>query len=66
LRAGLPIPGRGPKLKLDVKKNLTYKRSNHFLFKRSTFFPHQDISFHSDESKEQPVEESVSIVLSLF
>lgn len=65
LRAGLPIPGRGPKLKLDVKKNLSHKqRSNHFLFKRSTFFPHQDISFNSsDESKEQPLaEESVSIV----
>jgi len=65
LRAGLPIPGRGPKLKLDAKKSLTHKqRSNHFLFKRSTFFPHQDIAFNSsDESKEQPVaEESVSTV----
>ncbi|XP_011697921.1 PREDICTED: ZZ-type zinc finger-containing protein 3 [Wasmannia auropunctata] len=58
LRAGLPIPGRGPKLKLDVKKSLTHKqRSNHLLFKRSTFFPHQDIAFSSDDSKEQPVAE---------
>ncbi|XP_071639106.1 ZZ-type zinc finger-containing protein 3-like [Temnothorax longispinosus] len=59
LRAGLPIPGRGPKLKLDVKRSLTHKqRNNHFLFKRSTFFPHQDISFNSsDEIREQPVAE---------
>ncbi|KYQ59240.1 ZZ-type zinc finger-containing protein 3 [Trachymyrmex zeteki] len=58
LRAGLPIPGRGPKLKVDVKKGLIHKRNNQFLFKRSTFFPHQDISFNtSDESKEQPVAE---------
>lgn len=65
LRAGLPIPGRGPKLKMDVKKSLTHKQRNHFLFKRSTFFPHQDIVFNSsDESKEQPVaEESVSITI---
>ncbi|KAL6442812.1 hypothetical protein ACFW04_002700 [Cataglyphis niger] len=55
LRAGLPIPGRGPKIKLDVKKGLTHKhqRNNHLLFKRSTFFPHQDISFNiADENKE--------------
>ncbi|KMQ93394.1 zz-type zinc finger-containing protein 3-like protein [Lasius niger] len=61
LRAGLPIPGRGPKIKLDVKKGLTHKhqRNNHFLFKRSTFFPHQDISFNtSDENKEQLLTES--------
>ena len=64
MRAGLPIPGRGPKLKVDVKKSLIHKRNNQFLFKRSTFFPHQDITFNtSDESKEQPVaEESVSTV----
>ncbi|XP_036138970.1 ZZ-type zinc finger-containing protein 3 isoform X2 [Monomorium pharaonis] len=57
---GLPIPGRGPKLssKLDVKKSFTHKqRNNHLLFKRSTFFPHQDISFTLDESKEQPLAE---------
>ncbi|KAL6261636.1 hypothetical protein P5V15_006724 [Pogonomyrmex californicus] len=58
LKAGLPIPGRGPKVKLDVRRNLTHKqRHNHLLFKRSTFFPHQDIPFNSDESKEQPVAE---------
>lgn len=66
LRAGLPIPGRGPKLssKMEFKKSFTHKqRTNHSLFKRSTFFPHQDISFNSDENKEQPVaDESVSIV----
>lgn len=66
LRAGLPIPGRGPKVKLDVKRGLSHRhqRNNHFLFKRSTFFPHQDISLNiSDENKEQPVaEESVNIV----
>jgi len=58
-RAGLPIPGRGPKLKLDVKRNLSHKqRNNHFLFKRSTFFPHQEIALNlSDENKEQPVVE---------
>lgn len=66
LRAGLPIPGRGPKIKLDVKKSFTHKhqRNNHFLFKRSTFFPHQDISFNiTDENKEQLVAESEDDVL---
>ncbi|XP_011155329.2 ZZ-type zinc finger-containing protein 3 [Solenopsis invicta] len=59
LRAGLPIPGRGPKLssKVDIKKSFTHKQRSNHLFKRSTFFPHQDISFNSDESKEQPVAE---------
>lgn len=69
LRAGLPIPGRGPKIKLDVKKGLTHKhqRNNHFLFKRSTFFPHQDISFNiSDENKEQLVTETVSIIYTIL
>lgn len=64
LRAGLPIPGRGPKVKIDVKKSFTNKqRNNNFLLKRSTFFPHQDISFGiSDENKEQPIaEEPVSV-----
>ncbi|KAH0946503.1 hypothetical protein HN011_003237 [Eciton burchellii] len=59
LKAGLPIPGRGPKLKLDVKKGLSshrHQRNNNFLFKRSTFFPHQDISCNaSEENKEQPI-----------
>lgn len=57
LRAGLPIPGRGPKLKLDVKKGLHSKHQrNHLLFKRSTFFPHQEISLSTfDENREQPV-----------
>ncbi|EZA51491.1 hypothetical protein DMN91_000557 [Ooceraea biroi] len=57
LRAGLPIPGKGPKLKLDAKKGLTHRhRNNHLLFKRSTFFPHQDISCNmSEEIKEQSV-----------
>lgn len=64
MRAGLPIPGRGPKVKIDVKKSFTNKqRNNNFLLKRSTFFPHQDISFGiSDENKEQPIaEEPVSV-----
>ncbi|XP_014471794.1 PREDICTED: ZZ-type zinc finger-containing protein 3 [Dinoponera quadriceps] len=57
-RAGLPIPGRGPKVKIDIKKGLTHKRNSNFLWKRSTFFPHQDISCGiSDENKEQPVAE---------
>lgn len=63
-KAGLPIPGRGPKVKMDIKKNFTHKqRNNNFLLKRSTFFPHQNISFDtSDESKERSItEESVSI-----
>ncbi|XP_050447352.1 ZZ-type zinc finger-containing protein 3 [Cataglyphis hispanica] len=66
LRAGLPIPGRGPKIKLDVKKGLTHKhqRNNHLLFKRSTFFPHQDISFNiADENKEQFITESEDDIL---
>ncbi|XP_011142646.1 ZZ-type zinc finger-containing protein 3 isoform X2 [Harpegnathos saltator] len=60
LRAGLPIPGRGPKVKIDhVKRGLNSKqRNSNFLLKRSTFFPHQDISFDtSNENKEQPTPE---------
>ena len=60
LRAGLPIPGRGPKMKLDVKRGISHRhqRNNYSLFRRSTFFPHQDMSFTmADESKEQPVAE---------
>lgn len=60
LRAGLPIPGRGPKMKLDAKKGMGHRqqRNNYSLFKRSTFFPHQDISFTMpDESKEQLITE---------
>lgn len=60
-KAGLPIPGRGPKMKLDIKRSLTHKhqRNNHLLFRRSTFFPHQDISCSaSDENKEQFAAES--------
>lgn len=63
LRAGLPIPGRGPKVKIDFRKGLTHKqRNNNFLMKRSTFFPHQDISFDiSDENKKHSgAEENVS------
>lgn len=63
LRAGLPIPGKGPKIKLDAKKGLKHQRNNSFLLKRSTFFPHQDISCNvSEDNKEQPVvEELVNI-----
>ncbi|XP_014606626.1 PREDICTED: ZZ-type zinc finger-containing protein 3 [Polistes canadensis] len=60
LRAGLPIPGRGPKVKFDVKKGLNHRhqRQNFMLFKRSTFFPHQDLSFiTNDDSKEHPITE---------
>ena len=60
LRAGLPIPGRGPKMKLDAKKGMSHRhqRNNYSLFKRSTFFPHQDMSFTMpDESKELPIME---------
>ncbi|XP_076649137.1 ZZ-type zinc finger-containing protein 3-like [Halictus rubicundus] len=60
LRAGLPIPGRGPKMKLDAKKGVGHRhqRTNYSLFRRSTFFPHQDMSFTMpDESKEQTVTE---------
>lgn len=48
LRAGLPIPGRGPKVKLDVKRSLNHRhqRNNYLLFRPSTFFPHQDMSFN--------------------
>lgn len=65
MRAGLPIPGRGPKMKLDAKKGMNHRhqRNNYSLFKRSTFFPHQDMSFTMpDESKELPImEDSVRI-----
>ncbi|XP_015604351.1 ZZ-type zinc finger-containing protein 3 isoform X4 [Cephus cinctus] len=60
LRAGLPIPGRGPKVKLDVKRSLSHRhqRNNYLLFRRSTFFPHQDMSFAiGEDTKEQFVTE---------
>lgn len=59
LRAGLPIPGRGPKVKLDVRKGMSHRHQrNQSLFRRSTFFPHQDMSFTlADESKDQPIAE---------
>lgn len=59
-RAGLPIPGRGPKMKLDIKKGNGHRhqRNNSSLLRRSTFFPHQDMSFAiPDESKEQTITE---------
>lgn len=63
LRAGLPIPGRGPKVKLDQKKSLHHRhqRNNYFSFKPSTFFPHQDMSFAiGNENKERCInDESV-------
>lgn len=67
LRAGLPIPGRGPKMKLDIKKGNGHRhqRNNSSLLRRSTFFPHQDMSFTiPDESKEQTIiEESVCVII---
>ncbi|XP_012287409.1 ZZ-type zinc finger-containing protein 3 [Orussus abietinus] len=62
LRAGLPIPGRGPKMKLDAKKSVSHRhqRNNYLLFKRSTFFPHNDLSFAIGENakKHSNTEES--------
>ncbi|XP_034947170.1 ZZ-type zinc finger-containing protein 3 [Chelonus insularis] len=45
LRAGLPIPGRGPKFKLDIKRGFHYRyqRNRYPFFRKSTFFPHQDL-----------------------
>ncbi|XP_020284222.1 ZZ-type zinc finger-containing protein 3 isoform X2 [Pseudomyrmex gracilis] len=63
-KAGLPIPGRGPKQKFDIKRSSTHKhqRNNHFLFKRSTFFPHHDVSFNiPEENKEQSIAEEYDI-----
>ncbi|XP_012256270.2 ZZ-type zinc finger-containing protein 3 [Athalia rosae] len=51
LRAGLPIPGRGPKVRMDVKRgtNHRHQRNNYLLLKPSTFFPHQDMPFNFGE-----------------
>ncbi|XP_066600529.1 ZZ-type zinc finger-containing protein 3-like [Prorops nasuta] len=59
LRAGLPIPGRGPKVKLDSKKSISHRhqRNNYWLHRRSTFFPHQEIAFANDENKEHIIAE---------
>ena len=50
-------------MKLDIKKGNGHRhqRHNSSLLRRSTFFPHQDMSFTiPDESKEQTItEESV-------
>ncbi|XP_015124990.1 ZZ-type zinc finger-containing protein 3 [Diachasma alloeum] len=50
LKAGLPIPGRGPKVKTDFKKGL-HHRNLKGLLRRSTFFPHQD--FNDYEEREE-------------
>lgn len=50
-------------MKLDIKKGNGHRhqRNNSSLLRRSTFFPHQDMSFTiPDENKEQTItEESV-------
>ncbi|XP_043287116.1 ZZ-type zinc finger-containing protein 3 [Venturia canescens] len=60
LRAGLPIPGRGPKVKLDGKKSQSNRNQRNILLlsKKSTFFPHQDLSYGgSDEGKDNQAQE---------
>ncbi|XP_043462949.1 ZZ-type zinc finger-containing protein 3 [Leptopilina heterotoma] len=61
LRAGLPIPGRGPKVKLDTRRNLAFRnqRQSQQFYKKSTFFPHQEISCGIDDPKDQAVRDEI-------
>ncbi|KAJ8667294.1 hypothetical protein QAD02_008956 [Eretmocerus hayati] len=52
-RAGLPIPGRGPKSK-DLRKGSMRSKSS---FRKSTFFPHEQLF---DEIKREPARDSDS------
>ncbi|GJQ71123.1 hypothetical protein Trydic_g1027 [Trypoxylus dichotomus] len=52
-RAGLPIPGRIPKI-FDRKRSHKHQRLNHLLIKPSTFFPHLDIPVVMNDDDEVP------------
>lgn len=52
-RAGLPIPGRGPKVKSEMRRSTTRYR-NQSVLKKSTFFPHEQLL---DEIKKEPIQE---------
>ncbi|XP_011495608.1 PREDICTED: ZZ-type zinc finger-containing protein 3 [Ceratosolen solmsi marchali] len=51
MKAGLPIPGRGPKMKSEIRKSSSRHKSNYTSFRKSTFFPHEQIL---DEIKREP------------
>ncbi|OXU32281.1 hypothetical protein TSAR_007057 [Trichomalopsis sarcophagae] len=56
-KAGLPIPGRGPKVKSELRKS-TSRYRNQSLLKKSTFFPHEQLL---DEIKKEPTTEELMI-----
>ncbi|KAJ1523763.1 hypothetical protein ONE63_001596 [Megalurothrips usitatus] len=52
MKAGLPIPGRAPRLTSETQKKGSHsrQRANHFLSRPSTFFPqHQDLPVYMSE-----------------
>lgn len=59
-KAGLPIPGRGPKVKSEMRKS-TSRYRNQSLLKKSTFFPHEQLL---DEIKKEPITEELIISVS--
>lgn len=53
-KAGLPIPGRAPKLQsLELFRKgyhpHRHQRNNHYLFKQTTFFPSQDVPVYMSD-----------------
>lgn len=53
-KAGLPIPGRPPKMQsLEIFRKgyhpHRHQRNNHFLFKQTTFFPSQDVPVYMSD-----------------
>ncbi|KAK0083552.1 hypothetical protein PV325_008632 [Microctonus aethiopoides] len=62
-RARLPVPGRGPKAKLDVKKSLHHRhqRNNYLLFRKSTFFPGQDYVVDDKDECEMVRDHSMTV-----
>ncbi|XP_069700953.1 ZZ-type zinc finger-containing protein 3 [Periplaneta americana] len=53
-KAGLPIPGRPPKMQSSEAIRKAYhthrhQRNNHYLFKQTTFFPSQDVPVYMSD-----------------
>ncbi|XP_067001990.1 ZZ-type zinc finger-containing protein 3 isoform X1 [Anabrus simplex] len=55
-KAGMPIPGRAPKMQPSSIRKRSYhrhQRHNHFLFRHTTFFPCQDVPVYMSEFDEE-------------
>lgn len=59
-KAGLPVPGRPPKMQsLDMFRKgyhpHRHQRNNHYLFKQTTFFPSQDVPVYMSEFDDETI-----------